>query len=75
MSRILVSLPDELAERMRIVIPSRQRSRVIAGLLEKDIEKREKALYKCALAVEKDETLNREMTDWDTAVSDGLDDE
>ena len=72
MSKVLISLPDAMASRMRAAIPQRQRSKVIVQLLEAEIEKREKALYDCALAVEQDESLSREMDEWGSTLDDGL---
>ena len=72
MSKVLISIPDDIASRMRTAIPQRQRSKVIVQLIKKEIEKREKALYECALAVEKDEALNNDMDDWDNTLQDGL---
>lgn len=73
--KILISIPDQLVHRMKNTIPSRRRSAVIVHLIEREIEKREKHLYECALAVEKDAALHREMEDWDVTLQDGLDDE
>jgi hypothetical protein len=73
--KVLISLPDELGARMQAVIPARQRSRVIAELLAAEVERRERQLYECALAVEQDEQLNAEMADWDVTVGDGLETE
>lgn len=75
MSKVLISIPDKIASRMRASIPQRQRSKVIVHLIEKEIERREKALYECAAAVEKDYALQHEMKDWDVTLQDGLDDE
>jgi len=75
MQKILVALPDGLADRMRIVIPNRHRSRVITELLEHEIEKREKELYNCACQVEADEELNREMADWDITTGENIEPE
>jgi hypothetical protein len=72
MEKVLISLPDQLAIRMRAAIPRRQRSKIITYLIEKEIEKRERALYECALAVEHDSDLRKEMADWDVTVGDGL---
>jgi len=72
MYKVLISIPDDLASRLRVVIPSRQRSKVIACLIEKEVESREQDLYACALAVEKDEALNKEMKDWNVTIGDGL---
>jgi len=75
MEKILVSLPDDLLRRMKTVIPARKRSQVVKELLEAEIEKREKELFECAQAVEKDDALNREMTEWDTTTGDGIEPE
>jgi len=75
MSKVLISIPDKIASRMRASIPSRQRSKVIVGLIEKEIEKRERQLHECALAVEKDLALHEEMKEWDVTLQDGLSNE
>ena len=75
MKKILISIPDRLVARMRAAIPPRQRSKAIALLLEKEIERREKSLYECAMAVEEDKALRDEMKDWGITLSDGLDNE
>ncbi|MDF1828348.1 MAG: hypothetical protein P1U39_08735 [Legionellaceae bacterium] len=72
MSKILISVPDDIAVRMRAAIPQRQRSKVMVRLLETEIKKREKALYDCALAVEQDELLNDEMDEWAVTSQDGF---
>lgn len=75
MHKILISMPDDLAFRLRAAVPSRQRSKIITLLIEKEVARRERKLYECALAVEQDAALNREMQVWDATVGDGLDDE
>lgn len=75
MEKILISMPDQLAARMKASIPARQRSKVFTLLIEQEIERREKALYECALAVEQDAALQHEMKDWDITTADGLEDE
>lgn len=75
MEKILISIPDNLASRFRAIIPAKQRSKLIATLLEKEILKKEHALYECACAAEGDRSLNEEMADWDIAAGDGIDDE
>ena len=72
MHKILISIPDNLAYRLRVVIPARQRSKIITCLITKEIEQREKILYTCALEVEKDNALNKEMKAWDITTNDGL---
>lgn len=75
MTKVLISMPNQLVMRMRAAIPPRQRSKTIAHLIEKEIVKREQSLYKCAVAVENDAALNKEMQEWDITMTDGLDDE
>jgi hypothetical protein len=70
--KVLVSISDELYARMKTVIPPRQRSRVIADLLEQEVKRREQELYECAQAVERGERLAAEMAEWDVTVGDGI---
>lgn len=73
MQKVLVSIPDNLVGRMKTVIPSGQRSKILTKLLEDEVKLRETRLYQCALKVEGDQALNKEMEDWDTTVGDGID--
>jgi hypothetical protein len=75
MQKVLISIPDDLATRLRIAIPMRQRSKIITFLIKQEIERREHDLYACALEVEKDNALNDEMREWDVTIADGLSDE
>lgn len=72
MTKVLISIPDKIASRMRAAIPARQRSKVIVHLIEKEVARREKALYQCAVEVENDLELQKEMEDWDVTTQDGL---
>ncbi len=72
MSKILISIPDELAMRMKAVIPTRQRSKVITQLLEKEVQQREGVLYDCARHVDTNLVLREEMAEWEVTVQDGL---
>jgi hypothetical protein len=73
--KVLISLPDDLYIRMLAVIPKRRRSKIIAEILKREVEKRERELYQTALAVERDEKLNAEMADWDVTAGDGIETE
>ncbi len=75
MQKILISLPDELASRMKLAIPNKKRSQVIAALLTREIETREKYLYEIACQVEADTKLNQEMEDWQSTSCDGIEHE
>lgn len=63
MAKILFYIPDTLAYRMKRAIPARQLRKVIIRLIEAEVRKREKKLYECAVAVENDSALKREMQD------------
>ncbi len=75
MQEVIVSLPEDLVTRMRALIPNRQRSQVIARLLEEELKRHERELYECARQVERDEALNRDMEDWEATVGDGIETE
>lgn len=75
MEKILVSLPESLIKRMKAVIPVRKRSKILAELLEREVKRREKALYQCALEVEQDKALNKEMEEWNSTTGDGIESE
>jgi len=75
MQKVLISMADDLYTRMKVHIPPGKRSKVLSELIEKEIERREKALYQCACEVEEDDALNREMEDWNVTIGDGIDSE
>lgn len=74
MRKVLVSIPDSLMDRMKAVIPARQRSKLLSKLLEDEVKRREADLYRCALEVENDKGLAAEMKEWDATAGDGIDD-
>ena len=75
MQRILITVPDNLAARMKAVLPAGKRSKVIARILEEEIDRRERALYECAMAVEADTALNEELEAWEATTADGVEHE
>lgn len=75
MEKVLISLPDQLAARMRATIPARQRSKVITHLIEAEVKRREQALYECAVAIEKDAPLSKEIKELNVTLMDGLHDD
>ncbi len=72
MQKLLISIPDELADRLRSTIPARRRSKIITALIENELSRQDDYLYQCAVAVEQDETLRSEMKEWDSTLADGL---
>lgn len=73
MQKVLVSVPDDLIGRMKVVIPPRQRSKILIRLLEDEVTRRETKLYQLAREVENDKSLNAEMEEWNTTIGDGID--
>ncbi len=72
MTTMLFTLSDELAERVKARIVAGERSVLVSRLLEQELERRDRALYKCAIEVEQDEALRAEMADWEVTLMDGL---
>jgi hypothetical protein len=75
MGNLLISLPEQLATRIRATIPNRQRSKTIAALIEQEVIRREQLLLACAMEVEKDQSLHEDMKVWESTLQDGLSDE
>jgi hypothetical protein len=73
MSKLLISIPDKLANQFKAMVPARKRSHFLVYLIKKAVEKQEDALYACAKSVEADESLNQDMQSWDITLEDGLD--
>jgi len=74
-AKVVFSFPDQLVSRMKAVIPLRERSKVIAVILEKEISARERRLYLCAKDLEESSSLKKEIAIWEKDFSqDGLDD-
>jgi hypothetical protein len=74
-AKVMFSFPDQLVSRMKAAIPQRERSKVLAVLLEKEINAREQSLYLCAKELEESSGLKEEVAAWDNEFGqDGLDD-
>ena len=61
MSKVMFSFPSPLVTRMKASIPQRERSKVIASLLEKEISSREQNLYLRAKELQENECLSKEV--------------
>jgi metal-responsive CopG/Arc/MetJ family transcriptional regulator len=73
MQKIMISMPDDLAEKIRWAFPAQQRSKIIAGILSAEIARREQELHEVACQVESEDTLNNEMAEWEEAtIEDGI---
>lgn len=58
---------------MGVTILNRRLNQVVEAFLEGEIRNRENALELCTKEVEADQGLQEEMSDWNEALSDGLD--
>ena len=62
--RITLSIPESVARRFRASVPQRQRSRLVATLLEKELVKREGSLVQACLEANRDKALEAEIEEW-----------
>ena len=62
--RLTLPIPDQIARRFQAAVPSRQRSRVVAELLEQELKRKENALEEACLAANRDEELEKEIDEW-----------
>ena len=62
--RITLSIPNPIAERFQLAVPQRQRSRLVARLLEQELVKHDNALAAACQAANRDRTLEKEIDDW-----------
>jgi metal-responsive CopG/Arc/MetJ family transcriptional regulator len=70
--RITISIPDSVARRFKAAIPPRRRSRLVARLLEHELEKRDKSLAAACRAANRDKALQHEIDEWQS-FEDGID--
>lgn len=64
MAKVMISVPDQLFSRMKATIPSRERSKIIAILLETEIKNRENNLFLRAKELEQSMRQENEVN-WD----------
>ena len=74
---ILIRLPEEIANRLKAVVPPRQRNRFVSELVEKAVVEHERKLAAIADAVtaedRQDESILSELATWEkTTIADGL---
>lgn len=62
--RLTLSLPDSLARRFLATVPSRQRSSVVARLIEDELRRHEQRLEGACLAANEDASLEAEIDEW-----------
>jgi hypothetical protein len=74
--QILIRLPEEVAARLKAVVPPRQRNKFVSDLVATAIARHEDELAKIATAVTNEEKRNpriaQETRDWEATIADGL---
>jgi predicted secreted Zn-dependent protease len=77
--QILIRLPEDVAARLKAVVPSRKRNQFVADLVIAAVIRHEENLSNIAAEVTAEEMnnpiLRLEMQEWDTATEDGIEDE
>ena len=69
--RVTLSIPDAIARRFRAAVPPRQRSRLVTGLIEQELARRDDVLAAACHAANSDTALEREIDEWQ-AFDDGI---
>ena len=62
--RITLSIPDAVARRFQATVPARQRSRLVARLLEHELSERDDTLAAACRAANRDKALEHEIDEW-----------
>jgi len=62
--RLTLSLPDSLARRFLAAVPNRQRSAVVARLIEEELARHQRRLEDACLAANADTALEAEIGEW-----------
>ncbi len=65
MRTMSISLTEELYEKIKRMIPSKQVSKFIASAAIKELKAKEEYLKACYLEADQDEVLNAELDEWD----------
>lgn len=62
--RITLSIPDVLAHQFQSAVPARQRSKLVAHLLQEELLKRGDRLAAACRSANRDQALEREIDEW-----------
>jgi hypothetical protein len=77
--QILIRLPEDVAARLKAVVPPRKRNQFVADLVTAAVIRHEEKLSKVAAEVTAEEMnnpiLQLEMQEWDSTAEDGIEDE
>lgn len=64
--KVTLSIPDKVAKRFRAAVPVRQRSRVVAGLIERELSNRGNNPAAACIAANRDKALAGNIAEWQT---------
>ncbi len=77
--QILIRIPEEVAARLKAVVPPRKRNKFVSQLVIDALEDYDQKLAGIAAQVTAEEQSDpermQEIADWDVTVGDGIDDE
>ena len=77
--QFLVRLPEEVAARLKAVVPARQRNKFVTELVASAVAHHEAKLAKIADTVTNEEKRNpkiaQETRDWEATIGDGIEEE
>jgi hypothetical protein len=69
--KVTISKPNLVKHRFQAAVPARQRSRLVARLLERELAERDNTLAAACRAANQDRALVREIEEWH-AFEDGM---
>ena len=74
--QILIRLPEDIAARLKAVVPPRKRNKFVADLVTNAIVHHEEKLGRIAAAVTEEERkspkLRQETREWEATIADGI---
>lgn len=72
MTQLLIHIPENLANKFRASVPTKQRSKYIENLLKASLTKEDEILLNCAKQIEQDSEINELMSDFSNTSGDGI---
>lgn len=72
MTQLLIHIPEDLASKFRALIPSKQRSKYIENILQKNLLEEDNILLKCATQIEADKDINELIADFNNIPEGGV---
>lgn len=72
MTQLLIRIPENLANKFRASVPTKQRSKYIENLLKISLTKEDEVLLNCAKQIEQDSEINNLIADFDNTSGDSI---